>query len=76
MVFIVLIGFLLIRNEPFADRNLVVLARILLSVIAGLFSATIPGFLNIDFSVKGLAIRATGAFAMGALTYLMTPTVL
>ncbi len=47
MVFIALIGFLLIRNEPFADRNLVVLARILLSVVAGLFSATIPGFLNI-----------------------------
>jgi GTPase SAR1 family protein len=75
-VFIALIGFLLIRNEPFADRNLVVLARILLSVIAGLFSATIPGFLNIDFSVKGLAIRATGALAMGVLTYIMTPTVL
>jgi hypothetical protein len=26
--------------------------------------------------VKGLAIRATGALAMGALTYIMTPTVL
>jgi len=74
--FCVLIGFLLVRNEPFADPNLVVLARILLSVMVGTFSAAIPGFLNVGFSAKGLTIRATGALAMGVLTFIMTPTVL
>ncbi|MCP4702774.1 MAG: hypothetical protein GY862_38835 [Gammaproteobacteria bacterium] len=74
--FIGLIMYLLVRNEAFADPNLAVMARILLSVCAGLFTATVPGFLHIDFSAKGWVIRAGGALAMAVLTYMWTPTVL
>jgi internalin A len=74
--FLALVGYLLIRNEPFADPNLVVVLRIVLSLVMAIFGATIPGMLKVDFSAKGLTIRAAGALALVVIAYLLTPTVL
>lgn len=76
MLFVVLIGYLVIRNEPFADPNLVVLLRIVLSLSVALLGATIPGILKVDFSAKGLTIRAIGALALFVIAFLLTPKVL
>jgi internalin A len=76
LLFIGVISFLLIRNQPIADPNLVVLVRILLSLIVAVFGATVPGMLKVDLKNKGIAIRATGALALFVLTFLLTPTVL
>lgn len=73
---IALVGFLVIRNEPFSDRNLVVLVRIILSLAVAVLGATIPGFLNFGWNARGFALRAGGALALFALTFLLTPSVL
>ena len=69
------VGYLVVRNEPFRDPNLVVLFRTVLSLATGLLGATIPGFLNIKYSFKGFAIRAGGALALFVLTFVYTPRV-
>lgn len=71
-----LVGWLAIRNDPFADPNLVVLLRIVLSVCAGVLGATIPGFLRLNWSGPGLAIRAGGAVGLVILTYVFSPAVI
>lgn len=71
-----LVGFLVVRNEAFADPNLVVATRALLSLAIAVLGATIPGFLNVSWHGTGLLIRAGGALALFVLTYLLTPTVL
>ena len=68
--------FLVVRNEPFRDPNLVVLTRIVLSTCVGALGAAIPGFLHIGVNARGLAIRAGGALALFVLSYLFTPSVL
>lgn len=70
-----LIGFLVIRNEPL-EPNLIVLVRIVLSVMASILGAVIPGFLAIDMKGSGFAIRAGGALALFAISYFFTPTVI
>ena len=76
-LFVALVAFLLVRNQPIADPNLVVLVRILLSLIVSVFGASVPGMLRVDLTTrKGLIIRATGALALFVLTFVMTPTVL
>lgn len=69
-------SFLVIRNEPFADSNFVVLIRILLSLATAVLGAAIPGFLNITLHKKSLLIRASGALALFLLTFTLTPKVL
>lgn len=71
-----LVGYLVIRNEPFADPNLVVLVRIILAMATAVLGATIPGFFEVGWSLKGLTIRATGAAAFFVLTIVFTPDVL
>jgi hypothetical protein len=73
---VVLAGFLVIRNEPFKDPNLVVATRVLLSLATSLLGGTIPGFLNVGWSGRGMIIRAGGALALFVITYLLTPTVI
>ena len=68
--------FLIIRNEPFADQNLVVIARTMLSFSVATLGATVPGFLRISWQGKGAIIRAGGALALFVLTFLYTPKVL
>ncbi|MCY4515572.1 MAG: hypothetical protein OXC69_10665 [Candidatus Tectomicrobia bacterium] len=68
--------YLIVRNEPFEDPNLVVLARTILSFAMAVLGATIPGFLSIAWTGGGLAIRAGGALALFVLTFFVTPTVL
>lgn len=75
-VVLLLIVYLVIRNEPFKDPNLVALTRIILSLSIAVFGATVPGFLNIDWNVSGVAIRAGGAMALFVLSYLFTPNVI
>jgi hypothetical protein len=73
-VFIVLlVGFLVIRNEPFADPNLVVIIRIVLIVAVGVFGATIPGSVGFTWKGWGLAVRATATVGLVILTYLYNP---
>jgi len=71
-----LIAFLVVRNEPFADPNLVVAARGLLSLAISILGATIPGFLNVGWKGMGLAVRAGGALALFVLTFMYTPKIL
>lgn len=68
--------FLVIRNKSFADPNLVVLMRTLVSFAVAVIGAVIPGFLNIDWSPKGATVRAGGALALFVLTFVMTPSVI
>jgi len=68
--------FLVIRNEPFSDPNLVVVFRIALSVASGILGATIPGFLNVSWKQTGLGVRAGGALALFLLSYVLSPKVI
>src|SRR5919205_2872615 len=67
--------YLVVRNEPFRDPNLVVIARIILSLSIAVLGATVPGFLNVDWSARGFAVRAGGALALFVLTFLLTPRI-
>ena len=71
-----LIAYLVIRNQPFADPNLVVVTRAVLSLAIAVLGATIPGFLNVGWSGRGLMLRAGGALALFVVTFWLTPTVL
>lgn len=68
--------YLVIRNEPFRDPNLVIVVRMLLSLAVAVLGATIPGFLQVDFSNRGVVIRGGGALALFVITFLLTPSVL
>ena len=72
---VVLVGWLVIRNQRFADPNLVVILRTIISLAVAVLGATIPGFLQIDWTNKGKAIRAGGALALFVATFLMSPKV-
>jgi outer membrane protein OmpA-like peptidoglycan-associated protein len=71
-----LVGFLVVRNQPFSDQNLVVFVRILLAFATSLLGATIPGTLHVKWSGKGVAVRAAGAVGLFVLTLFFTPTAL
>jgi hypothetical protein len=73
LVIIALAVFLLIRNQPFADPKLFFVLRVVLSFSAATLGATIPGFLNVEWSGGGLAVRAGGALALFVLTFIYTP---
>jgi tetratricopeptide (TPR) repeat protein len=75
VIVILSILYLVIRDRPFSDANLVVLARIVLSLAVGVVGATIPSFLNITYSGAGFTLRGTGALALFAVTYFGTPHV-
>lgn len=49
--------------ETKIDDNKMLLLYILISIMAGAVVATIPGFLNIDYSGKGMSLRAAGGIA-------------
>ena len=70
-----IVALLVIRNQPFADPNLVVLLRIVLSVAAAVLGATIPGFLYVNWKGKGLVVRAGGALALFVIVYFFSPAV-
>lgn len=74
-VVMLLIVYLVVRNVPFADPNLVVLTRIVLSLAVAVFGATVPGFLNVGWSLNGIVIRAGGALALFVLSLVFTPVV-
>ncbi len=71
-----LLAFVVIRNEPFADPNIVIGMRIFISLSASIFGASIPGFLNVQWEGSGFFLRAGGALALFAITFVFTPTVL
>jgi hypothetical protein len=73
LAIICLAAFLLIRNQPVADPKLFFVLRVVLSLCAAIFGATIPGFLSLGWSGGGLAVRSGGALALFALTFLYTP---
>src|SRR5882762_9860069 len=73
---LLLVVFLVIRNQPFNDPNLVVLTRIVLSLAIAVFGATVPGFLNVDWSLNGMVVRAGGALALFVLSFIATPHVI
>jgi hypothetical protein len=72
---LILVGWLVVRNQPFADPNLVVVLRIIVSLAVAALGATVPGFLQIGWDRKGIILRAGGALALFVLTYLLTPKV-
>jgi|GEM_PF-6731698 len=71
-----LVGVLVIRNEPIADPNLVVILRIVVSLAIAALGATIPGFLHVGWNGRGVTVRATGAAALFLLTYFGSPQVM
>jgi hypothetical protein len=71
-----LIIFLVVRNQPFADPTLALLTRVIVSLVAAVFGATLPGFLNLQWNAGGLGLRAGGALALFVLTFLVTPQVI
>ena len=71
-----LVSFLVIRNKPFSDPTLIVLVRIIVSLAVSVFAAVIPGFLQVSWSGKGIAVRAGGAMGVFALTFLFSPKVI
>src|SRR3981189_2594029 len=73
LVVVGLAVFLLVRNEEIADPRLFFVLRVVLSFSTATLGATIPGYLEIGWSGRGLAIRAGGAFALFVLTFLYTP---
>lgn len=76
VVVIIFAIYLITRNEPFADPNLAALARKLLSFAMAVLGATIPGFLKIGLSIRGLSVRASGALVLFVLTFAFTPLIL
>src|SRR6266436_8472096 len=73
LVVVGLAVFLLVRNEEIADPRLFFVLRVVVSLATATLGATIPGFLEIGWSGRGLAIRAGGALALFVLTFLYTP---
>jgi hypothetical protein len=73
LVILGLAVFLLVRNEEISDPRLFFALRLLLSFGTAVLGATIPGLLTIGWSSSGIAIRAGGALALFALTFLYTP---
>ena len=73
LVVVGLAVFLLVRNEEIADPRLFFVLRVVMSFATATLGATIPGFLEIGWSGRGLAIRAGGALALFVLTFLYTP---
>lgn len=73
LVIVALAVFLLIRNQPIADPRLFFLLRVVISFSAATLGATIPGFLSVGWSGGGLVVRAGGALALFALTFVYTP---
>lgn len=73
---LIVVFIVILRKEPFADPNQVILIRTILSVAIAIIGAVIPGFLKIDLSAKGVSIRAGGALALFVLTFFFTPKVL
>jgi hypothetical protein len=67
---------IVLRNDKFNDPNIVVLMRIMLSLSIAILGATIPGFMNVGWTARGITIRAGGALALFVLTYVATPPVL
>src|SRR5712671_2264903 len=73
LVVVGLAVFLLVRNEEIADPRLFFVLRVVVSFATATLGATIPGFLELGWSGRGLAIRAGGALALFVLTFLYTP---
>jgi hypothetical protein len=73
LVIIGLAVFLLIRNQPIADPRLFLVLRVIISFSAAVLGATIPGFLELGWQGRGMAIRAGGALALFVLTFVYTP---
>jgi hypothetical protein len=73
LVIVGLAVFLLIRNQPIADPRLFLVLRVIISFSAAVLGATIPGFLELGWRGRGLAIRAGGALALFVLTFVYTP---
>lgn len=76
-VALLVLAYLIVRNEPFADPNYVVFVRTLLSFCMAVFGGCIPGFLHLRFNQgKTFAVRASGASALFLITFFFTPEVL
>lgn len=73
---LIVVVIIILRDRPFADPNQVVLVRTILSLAVAIIGAVIPGFLNVDFNGRGIAIRSGGALALFVLTFFFTPKVL
>jgi hypothetical protein len=69
-----LVAYLVIKNEPLQPETAVML-RIFISLAVSILGATIPGFLKVDLSTKGLTIRAAGALALFVITFFFSPKV-
>lgn len=70
ILFVVLYS-LLTTKQP--DQTSILFLRILLSFALGVFAASLTGYLNVDLSFKGVAIRGTAGFGVLIVTYFFNP---
>jgi hypothetical protein len=68
--------FLAVRNQPIVEPNVVVMLRILLSLAVAVLGATIPGFLQVGWNLRGATIRAGGALALFVLCFFGSPPII
>ncbi len=73
---LVFVFVVVLRKEPFADPNQVVLIRLVLSLAISIIGAVVPGFLRVDLKARGVAIRAGGALGLFVLSFFFTPKVI
>jgi hypothetical protein len=78
---IFIVSLLVLQDRPLTNPNYVVLVRILLSLAAGTWGATIPGMFSISAIYRlssgwKTAIRASGAICFFLVTFFGTPQVL
>jgi hypothetical protein len=64
---------LIVFNQPFVSELAFLLFRTGLSLSAAVLGASIPGLLNVSWSGRGRSLRAGGALALFAITFVYNP---
>jgi hypothetical protein len=68
--------YLAISNQRIEDENVAVMLRIILSLAVAVIGATVPGFLQVGWDLKGVTIRAGGALALFVICYFASPPII
>ncbi|QDT98676.1 hypothetical protein [Gimesia aquarii] len=72
---LLLIVWLILRNEPFKEAIFAYALRVFLSVCSAYSVQVVPGFLNLEISQRGRRITAGGAFAFAIITFFGAPVI-
>jgi hypothetical protein len=67
--------YVILDPQPFSDQTKAESFRILLSLATGILGALVPGFLRVDWKLKGFALRAGTGMALFVITFFFAPKV-